>query len=450
MKNFPKTLWSKLQNFKESPAIYTAGDDGRDEVSFWEWTRRIQNVAMAMLDAGFEAGTRVGFVASNCRDWLDVAVATWLVGGCVVPLNPNRDRDYLLHCLGRSGCDWIAIDDEHTRSRLRGPGGQLPSHLNWIVFEAEESRDQVYAVEQMAKDGRHLVQRGHNKKIAERIYGLDGDAPTLVLFEPDPEDVDDVEGAFFGGRKVAWQLASIADQAGFGESEEPVVGSVLSFGWFSAFLLSMAALYDGRAVALSSSDAELQQQFKRLRPTHLICGPDYLQKLADDWKDRFESAPDILDRLSDSDESDPSALDRALGAIGGRVAERILYGPIREQFGGQLQVIQVFEGRCPVGLHPMLDGADIKLLGHYGVPEAGITHVEHPGARRTNSAGRPIEGVATKIADAKSGEVGELCIRSEMVFDDYWAGEGRRTIEDGWLRTGRRARLESGYLFLER
>ena len=448
MRNFQTKFWKRFQDFKEASAIYTVSDGSRETLTFWTWTRRIRNLAMGLMDAEFSAGTRLGLVAPNGRDWLDLAVATWLVGGCLVPVVPMRERRETLRCLGRSGCDWIAVVDDKARTHLRGPGGELPSHLQWVLFDANGSGDNTHALDELEERGRHLARRGHTKKLAKRIYELDRTAPAVIFFDPDP--AEDAQGAFFSGEKIDHQLEGIARQMGLGDAEDTIVSSALSFGWFSSFLITMSALYAGHAVALAPTLRELSEEFETLRPTHLVCGPAYLEELGERWQQKLDEAPDLLKRLAGTDDTDTSTLSRALGTIGERAARRLLYDPIKSEFGGDLEVIHVFGGRCPLGLHPILDGAGIALLGHFGVAESGLTHVEHPEARRPDSAGRPIEGVATKIDGAGSGDVGELCVRGDTLFDDYWSGEGTRQVDEhGWLHTGYQARLESGFLFLE-
>ncbi len=454
MRNFPTEFWKRFQDFKDAPAIYTLEDDSLQTLTYWAWTRRIQNLAMGLMEAGLTPGTRVGFLAPNGRDWLDVAVATWLVGGCIVPLVPGRDRRESLRCLGRSGCDWIVMVDEIAQGKLRGPGGQLPPHLHFVLFDSDSSDDHTHPIEELEETGRSLIRRGRTRQLAERIYGLKPQDPVLILFDPEPDD--DAQGAFFSGQKIAHHLDGIARQMALTkEDEEITLASALSFGWFSSFLITAATLYAGKSIALSPTLRDLSDEVEKLRPTHLICGPAYLSQLADRWQQRLDNAPDMIRRLAGDAEIDPESTDivsllGSLGSVGERAARRFLYDPIREEFGGRLQAIQVTDGHCPAGLAEILDKAGIALLGHFGVPEAGVTHLEHPGAHRPNSAGRPIEGIATKIDGAKTGKTGEVLVRGDLLFDGYWAGDGPRKVdEDGWLHTGRRGRLESGFLFLE-
>ena len=53
--------------------------------------------------------------------------------------------------------------------------------------------------------------------------------------------------------------------------------------------------------------------------------------------------------------------------------------------------------------------------------------------------------------DVRAGEAGEVVVRSPLMMDGYWndSAELRKTLRDGWCRTGDLARFdEDGYLWL--
>ncbi|CAM5230763.1 fatty acid CoA ligase [Streptomyces spiroverticillatus] len=107
----------------------------------------------------------------------------------------------------------------------------------------------------------------------------------------------------------------------------------------------------------------------------------------------------------------------------------------------------------------------VRLLGPvlqqgYGQFEAGAVSVlpaaEHdpdrPDVLRT--AGRPVPGVEVEIRDEKgqalpTDRVGEICVRSEMVFEGYWKNPEltAEVLREGWVHTGDLGSLdEQGYL----
>ncbi len=85
------------------------------------------------------------------------------------------------------------------------------------------------------------------------------------------------------------------------------------------------------------------------------------------------------------------------------------------------------------------------LLERYGMTEIGMA-LSNPlhGERRPGFVGTPLPGVEVVLADENGCRIederieGEICIRGETVFKEYWANEEatRRAFRDGWFLTG--------------
>ncbi|MEK3684380.1 class I adenylate-forming enzyme family protein [Paenibacillus sp. FSL R10-2736] len=87
---------------------------------------------------------------------------------------------------------------------------------------------------------------------------------------------------------------------------------------------------------------------------------------------------------------------------------------------------------------------ETKLYEYYGSSEASyISYLEITGEEEADSLGKPFDGVHISIRDAQfrelpPGAVGELYIRSEMMFTGYHLlpEETAGVFRGGWLRTG--------------
>ncbi len=458
MRNFPTHFWKRFQDHKERTAFIALVDKSTVTETYWEWTRRVQRLALGLMDAGITAGTRVGMVAPNSQQWLDTAFAAWLIGACIVPLTPDRDRRETLRCLARSGCDWIVVRNENARLDLRGQSASFPDHLQWLVLEGESpktpaSNDPINYFQTLEATGRDLGRRGHLNKLAERTYALDPAAPALILFESEPGP--DPSGAFFSSGKLAVMLEYLGRDLPLGD--DAVLAVLLSYGWLSAPLFTAAALLNGHCIAIAPTLSELNDNLQTLRPTHLVCGPAFLENQSDALKKRIESAPEFIKKITSigSDATDASSnplesLSRAVGTLGERAAQKLLYDPLIKELGGRLKSIYLWNGRVPKDVYELLDHLNIEILGHFGLPECGISHIEHPGARRQNSVGRPVQGYICKIDGSKADRPGPILIRSDTLFDGYWSETGPRQIdENGYLQTHITGHIQSGYLFID-
>lgn len=94
----------------------------------------------------------------------------------------------------------------------------------------------------------------------------------------------------------------------------------------------------------------------------------------------------------------------------------------------------------------------------YGTTEASIVSNLRPAdqLRKSRSAGRPYPTVNLRVLDESGeqvpdGEVGELHVRSPLLFTGYWRrpADTAATLHDGWCATGDLVRRdEEGYLYI--
>lgn len=94
------------------------------------------------------------------------------------------------------------------------------------------------------------------------------------------------------------------------------------------------------------------------------------------------------------------------------------------------------------------------LLERYGMTEIGMA-ISNPyrGERRPGCVGLPLPGVQIRLADetyrdAKPGEPGEVLVKGENVFAEYWnkpEATANTFTADGWFKTGDIAILDHGY-----
>lgn len=443
IRNFSTFAFKRFEAHRDRLVMIEAGADGVTPIHYREWVRDVQRLALGMLDAGFEPGQRIAIVAPTCRGWLDVAFAAWLNGGVVVPLPSGRDRRETLRCLARAGCEWIAADTHEALSTLRGQGDKLPPHLRWLSFEQMRVGSPAPGVLQLPElvlTGRDLSKRGKLDALARRTYQLPAEAPAIVLFPMEPDDSP--HGAYFSGGKLAVIVESLGADLQIAQDDR--VAPLLNLGWFVGTLTVLATMLQGGTLALAAGARELEVRLNELQPTVLLCGPAWIQGQALQWQQRLEQAPDFLR----SESLKPSGLGRAIAALG-KNARSILLDPIRRDLGDRVQRIYLAGGRCPDDVAELLAEAQLPLLGIWGLPESGISHLERVGSMSRGSVGRPVQGYVCKIDGAKGDEPGEVLIRADVLFDGYWDDAGPRAIEDGYLRTGVIGRVRDGFLFVQ-
>ncbi len=118
-------------------------------------------------------------------------------------------------------------------------------------------------------------------------------------------------------------------------------------------------------------------------------------------------------------------------------------------------------GAAPLALDSMREVRrripSVEVREGYGLTEtSALVSTNPPGRIREGSVGLPIPGTEVRIHDDQDqelpvGEVGEICVRSELVMQGYWrdAEQTADAMRGGWLHTGDLGRLdEDGYLYV--
>jgi long-chain acyl-CoA synthetase len=172
--------------------------------------------------------------------------------------------------------------------------------------------------------------------------------------------------------------------------------------------------------------------------------PHEALSLAAHWqRASFFAAPTMVRRLVDSARTLP---ERPQGLA------TIVYG------GGPMYLADIEEALQVIGPHfAQIYGQGECPMTISVLPKSDVLDTTHPRYReRLASVGHAQSMVEVKIGDDSGaslpvGEVGEICVRSELVMAGYWRDPEAtaKAIRDGWLQTGDVGRLDAdGYLTL--
>jgi len=125
----------------------------------------------------------------------------------------------------------------------------------------------------------------------------------------------------------------------------------------------------------------------------------------------------------------------AILAASHRAATTALFEPIRHLFGRRLRF--AISGGAPLrrDVAEWFHAAGVLVLEGYGLTETtAATHINRPDAYRFGTVGKPVPGVAARVADD-----GEVLVRGGNVMKGYFkrADETAEAIDaQGWLHTG--------------
>jgi long-chain acyl-CoA synthetase len=374
---------------------------GQEVCTYSRLEQKADCLARAWLAHGLEPGDRVAMLLPNRPEALLVYLACFKSGLVAVPLDYRYRPPQINYVLRHSG------------SRV------LVTHAERLdeVAACNDARDVAVAV--VGGDG-----AGHGARPLEDWFGPPGDGLAAAEFRPDDVAIISYTSGTTGRPKgVALTRASLTAGTMHFLARVPLSASdvaLVAAPVMRPFALRtqvLPTLYAGGSVVL----------LERFTPA------DYLAAL------RRPPAKTFLALI-------PCALHQVVHDPGAR----------REDFAG-LRLCVSGGDRVPAELHhAFLRLTGLELSEQCGMTETGMYALTPPfGRKKPGSVGLPFYGVQVCLVDAegkdmRAGQVGEVIVRSPLMMDGYWndSAQTRKTLRDGWCRTGDLARFdEDGYLW---
>jgi fatty-acyl-CoA synthase len=400
----------RMRNVYGASEVVTLTDDGTERATYAEVCTRVDRLAGALRSLGVEEGDRVATFAWNSQRHLEVYLATPCIGAVLHTLNLRLFAEQLTYIANHAKDKIIFVDDsvvpllekvagtfetvEHYVVMGDGDAGSLP---NVIRYE-ELIADQPDSFDYPEIDDRAAAGLCYTS-------GTTGN-PKGVLYSHRSQILHS-----FG--------TCLADAMGLRESDRvlPVVPMFHANSWGIPY-----------AAGLTGCDLIMPSQFLQAEP---------IAKLLETERVTVSAAvPTIwmdLLRYADSHEVDLSSLRTVI--CGGAAVPLTLMKQFEERHG--VRIVQAW------GM------TEMSPLGTVARPPGDASDEDH--WRYRDRAGRLMPLVEARLMADDGSEVpwdgeatGELQVRGPWIASDYYEDPtGRDKFDDGWLRTGDIASIDS-------
>ncbi|MFF8271273.1 AMP-dependent synthetase/ligase [Streptomyces sp. NPDC016562] len=430
------TQWTQ-ERYGPQSALRFRAHDGADAPwrtrTYEELGAEVRAVGRALIGLGVAAGERVAVLAQTRPQWTYTHFGLLAAGAVLVPVYPTAGEAEVAWVLSDSESVVVVCDDGAQAERveaLRG-AGRLPA-LRAVVLMDELAAGP----------------KGPESELLARAAAVTPDADAAIVY------TSGTTGLPKGCRLTHGNLGAIQDATlplmTGGPGDRTYL--YLPLAHMLAQMIQYTTLLQGGELCYFGGRIEdVLAELTVVSPTHLPSVPRLFEKLhavvlalaesEEGGRERFEEAVRV--GVLAADGRLPDALRPDWEA-----AEKALYAPVREAFGGRLT--WALTGGAPIAPATLdfLRACGIAVFEGYGMTESGgVISLNHPGAVRYGSVGRPIEGCEVRIA-----QDGEVLARGPMVFPGYHANAAA-TAEvldgEGWLHTGDLGRLDGdGFLHI--
>ena len=445
------------------PAASGEGPDDWKTITWAQAAERVLATAAGLIALGVNPEERVALASSTRVEWVLADLGVLCSGAATTTVYPSTNAEETAYILADSGSRVLIAEDAGQLAKVRERRAELPDLAHVIVIEeadaqpAEEDPDGwVLSLADLEKRGAAYLQE-YPDCVTEQVAALRADQLATLIY------TSGTTGRPKGVRLThdCWSYMARAIQSTGMVAEEDVQYLWLPLAHVFGKVLTAGQVAVGHVIAVDGRVDKIIENLPVVQPTYMAAVPRIFEKVYNGVAAKaregggakykiFQWAAGVAREYAKVSQDNfrrtgSASVPFALGAKH-KVADTLVYGKLREAFGGRLRAAVSGSAALAPEIGYFFAGAGIHILEGYGLTESSAASFVNPGeAYRTGTVGKPLPGTEVRIA-----EDGEILLRGPGIMEGYH-GLPEKTAEvlesDGWFHTGDIGELsDDGYL----
>jgi long-chain acyl-CoA synthetase len=398
------------------------------DITTEEFVNQVMELAAGLVALGIQPGSRIGVYSATRYEFTYAQYAIWAAGCAAVTVYETSSAEQVRWSLSDSGSVGVFCENEQLKAVFDEVAGDLPDCRHQFVIDAG-GLEQIKAA--ATNDSR--------AEVKQRIKAIAQDDIALLIYTSGTTGRP--KGCVLTQHNFIWDVrqvvSALPDLFEAGNSNLMFLPLAHSF----AQVVQVGCVTTGVKIGYSTGTQNLVEEMGMLKPRWVFSVPRVFEKVYNSAKHKadsegkgriFDIGASIAIEYSKQDQAGKVSLKtKVLHAV----FDRLLYGKLRDVFGGRLEY--AISGGAALGerLGHFFRGIGLTVLEGYGLTETtAATFFNRPDELKIGTVGHPAPGVSVKIADD-----GEVLIKGGCVFKGYWNNE-MATNEvfsgDGWFHSG--------------
>ncbi len=421
-----------------------SGDSWTD-VTCQEFADDVTRLAKGLIAAGVGHGDRVGLMCKTRYEWTLVDFAVWHVGGVTVPIYETSSGEQLQWILSDSGAVGCFVETRDHEAELAGIRGELSKlDKSWVIDAG--------AIDDLSGSGATVT----DEELEKRRTATGPDDLATIIYTSGttgrPKGCELTHGNFlFELENVVSVKDTEVTLSRVFQDDDASTLLFLPLAHVFARVIQVGVIMARGKLGHTSDVKALLADLAAFKPTFILSVPRVFEKVYNSAEQKAEAAGKgkIFHAAADTAVAYSEALDQGGAGFGLRAKhaafDKLVYSKLRDALGGQVR--WAVSGGAPLGqrLGHFYRGIGVTVLEGYGLTETtAASTVNTPGHIKIGTVGRPLPGVAVRIA-----EDGEVLIKGAQVFTGYYNNPEAtaEAITDGWFHSGDLGELDAdGFL----
>ncbi|KAJ2450473.1 medium-chain fatty acid-CoA ligase faa2 [Coemansia sp. RSA 2336] len=324
--------------------------DGMGNVGPYRWLswdvfhRRFMDLSSGLYHMGLRPQDRVGIMLNNCIEWVLTEYACYYQRFISVPLYTTLSQESLEHIIRESEVKTVVCTAEFARMLLAA-AGRIPSVQSLIVIDLPTPSPSPLAIRVHSLTS--LEEAGSKHPVDPEKLPVPEDTATIVYTSGTsgtPKGVVITHANFIACIAAFIALREAGDMYRFTPSDCSI-GFLPLAHCLGRVVVHLVGVCGGRTAFPRSDPSKLVEDLKELQPTVFVGVPRLFNKI----QEKVLSSVKLKGGL-------PSALfqyayntkktNLARGQLGHWLWDRVVFKPLREKFGGRLNLI--VSGSAPI------------------------------------------------------------------------------------------------------
>ena len=403
------------------------------KIKFSSLREDVRSLACELAEMGC-AGKHCAVIGKLSYDWALTYYAVLSIGGVLVPLDPEWQKEDLADTVSKAQASFLFCDED------------IREKAEYIAENVKLEAEPIYLAAKDTDRNLRAAMRAGKPKFDENpdpyyLAEIDPDALALLVFTSGTTGKG--KGVMLSQKAVLEDMTNIIPYIDFGKK---TVGVLPPHHTYGSSVMLVGHTIIGCEVYISGGLRYITKELTEQKPEHLILVPLYLETFyrkiqANIAKQGKEKTIKNLIKLSNG-----------MCRVGIDLRKKI-FAQVRAAFGGEVKMI--ISGGAPINpeILDFFRAMGITTLNGYGITEcapivaANVSRNIVPG-----SIGNAIDCDEVKIFEPNEDDEGEICVKGPNVMLGYYndpEATAEAFTEDGYFRTGDYGKMrEDGTIFI--